>query len=137
MPKVFEERLTAITQTTFGIGALVSVVYVFASLAQLLIGVLIDRYPLKVVFIAIVALQAPVIYLAGFAENFVMFFVAIGMMFVVFGQIPGLELVQPTAIVIVGGVVASTLVTLFVIPALYLVVGSGADRQSDLGLADA
>ncbi len=56
---------------------------------------------------------------------------------VVFGQIPGLEIVQPTAIVIVGGVVASTLVTLFVIPALYLVIGSGADREPDLGLAGA
>ncbi len=56
---------------------------------------------------------------------------------VVFGQIPGLEFVQPTAIVIMGGVVTSTLVTLFVIPALYLVFGSGADRQPDLGLADA
>ncbi len=56
---------------------------------------------------------------------------------VVLGQIPGLEFVQPTAIVIIGGVVASTLVTLFVIPALYLVVGSGADRQPNLGLAGA
>ncbi|MCZ6664956.1 MAG: efflux RND transporter permease subunit, partial [Gammaproteobacteria bacterium] len=56
---------------------------------------------------------------------------------VVFGQVPGLEIVQPTAIVIIGGVVASTLVTLLVIPALYLVIGSGADRQPDLGLAGA
>ena len=88
MPKVFEERLTAITQTTFGIGALVSVVYVFASLAQILIGLMIDRFPLKTVFIGIVALQAPFIYAAGFAENYMMFILAIGMMFVVFGQIP-------------------------------------------------
>jgi Cu/Ag efflux pump CusA len=56
---------------------------------------------------------------------------------VALGQIAGLEIVQPTAIVIVGGVVASTLVTLFVIPALYLVVGSGVDRQADIGLAEA
>jgi CzcA family heavy metal efflux pump len=56
---------------------------------------------------------------------------------VALGQIAGLEIVQPTAIVIVGGVVASTLITLFVIPALYLVVGSGANRQADLDLADA
>jgi CzcA family heavy metal efflux pump len=54
---------------------------------------------------------------------------------VVFGQIPGLEILQPTAIVILGGLVASTLVTLFVMPALYLVIGSGAERQHDLGLA--
>ena len=56
---------------------------------------------------------------------------------VVFGQIRGFEIVQPTAIVIIGGLVASTLVTLFVIPALYLVIGSGAERQPDLGLTGA
>jgi Cu/Ag efflux pump CusA len=52
----------------------------------------------------------------------------------ILGRIPGLEIIQPTAIVIVGGLVASTLFTLFVMPALYLVIGSGTDRQSDLGL---
>ena len=55
----------------------------------------------------------------------------------VLGQIPGLEIVQPTAIVIIAGVIASTLITLFVIPALYLLLGAKADRQQDLGLADA
>jgi CzcA family heavy metal efflux pump len=55
----------------------------------------------------------------------------------VFGLIPGLEIVQPTAIVIIGGLVASTLIALFVLPALYLVVGSRADRQLDLGLTSA
>ena len=54
---------------------------------------------------------------------------------VVLGRIPGLEIVQPTAIVILGGLVASTLFTLFVIPALYLVIGAGAERQNNLGLA--
>jgi len=55
---------------------------------------------------------------------------------VVFGQIPGLEIVRPTAIVILGGLVASTLFTLFVMPALYLLIRSGAERQTDLGLED-
>jgi Cu/Ag efflux pump CusA len=53
---------------------------------------------------------------------------------VVFGQIAGLEIVRPTAIVILGGLVASTLFTLFVIPALYLVFGGGAESQVDDGL---
>ena len=53
---------------------------------------------------------------------------------VVFGSIPGLEIVRPTAIVIIGGIVASTLVTLLVVPALYLVIGSKAKREPDLGL---
>src|SRR5262245_2874014 len=43
----------------------------------------------------------------------------------VFGRVPGLEIVQPTALVIIGGLVASTLVTLFVMPALYHAVGAG------------
>jgi CzcA family heavy metal efflux pump len=51
------------------------------------------------------------------------------------GRNPGLEIVQPTALVIIGGVVASALVTLFLLPALYLVLGAGAARQADLGLA--
>jgi Cu/Ag efflux pump CusA len=40
--------------------------------------------------------------------------------FAVRGDIPGLEIVHPLAIVMLGGLVASTLVTLFVVPALYL-----------------
>jgi CzcA family heavy metal efflux pump len=56
---------------------------------------------------------------------------------VVFGQVPGLEIALPTAIVIIGGLVASTLYTLLVIPALFLVFGAGAVRQADLGLASA
>jgi len=56
---------------------------------------------------------------------------------VVFGLIPGLEIVRPTATVIIGGLLASTLLTMFVIPALYLTIGSKANRQSDIGLAEA
>ena len=56
---------------------------------------------------------------------------------VVFGQIPGLEIVHSTAIVIMGGIVASTLFTLFVLPALYLFAGAGSGCAIDLGLEDA
>ena len=50
---------------------------------------------------------------------------------VIFGRIPGLEIVQPTSIVIIGGLLTSTLFTLFVIPPLYLVFGGGAESQED------
>ncbi|MFZ2652665.1 MAG: efflux RND transporter permease subunit [Burkholderiaceae bacterium] len=56
---------------------------------------------------------------------------------IVFGRVPGLEIVGPTAIVILGGVVASTLFTLFVLPALYSQVRARAPRQPDLRLAAA
>ena len=51
------------------------------------------------------------------------------------GQIPGLEIVQPTAIVMIGGLIASTLMTLFVMPALYLAAGAPEERERGLGLA--
>ncbi|MES2757780.1 MAG: efflux RND transporter permease subunit [Pseudomonadota bacterium] len=53
-----------------------------------------------------------------------------------FGWRPGLEIIQPMVYVIIGGLVAATLVTLFVIPALYLAVAGGAARHGDLDLAD-
>ena len=43
---------------------------------------------------------------------------------VVLGGIPGHELVHPLAVVILGGLVTSTLVSLFVLPALYVRFGS-------------
>jgi CzcA family heavy metal efflux pump len=50
------------------------------------------------------------------------------------GWIPGLEIARQAAIVIAGGLAASTLVTLFVIPALWLAVGPGQERPDELAL---
>lgn len=88
MPKVFDERLSALVTTTLGIGILVSLVYAFAALAQLCVGYWIDRHPLKSAFVPIVALQVPLLLAAGASENWAMLLVALGMMFFVFGQIP-------------------------------------------------
>jgi Cu/Ag efflux pump CusA len=43
--------------------------------------------------------------------------------FVIAGARPGLEVVHPMAVVILGGLVTSTLLVLFVLPALYLRFG--------------
>jgi len=43
----------------------------------------------------------------------------IALTFVVIGSVPGQELVHPLAIVVLGGVIAGTISTLFVVPALY------------------
>ncbi len=87
MPKVFAERLTVV-DTTLGIGALVALVYVFAAVAQLVVGHLIDRYSLKVVLLAVTGLQVPLLWLAGASQDAAMLIVAFFMMFFVFGQIP-------------------------------------------------
>jgi Cu/Ag efflux pump CusA len=49
-----------------------------------------------------------------------------------FGSVAGLELVNPMAMVILGGLVTSTLYTLVGVPALYLMFG--AAREPELGL---
>ncbi|MBI2295889.1 MAG: MFS transporter [Betaproteobacteria bacterium] len=88
MPKVFDERLTALTETTLGIGVLVSLVYTFAAMAQLVVGHFLDRGSIKQVFVPVVALQAPLLLAAGSVENYAMLTVALAMMFFIFGQIP-------------------------------------------------
>jgi predicted exporter len=43
---------------------------------------------------------------------------------------PGLEIVHPMAVVILGGLVTATLLSLFVLPALYLRFGGRAAKLS-------
>lgn len=46
---------------------------------------------------------------------------------VVFGSIPGLEIIYPMAIVVLGGLVTSLLLNLFVIPSIYLHFGTSPE----------
>jgi CzcA family heavy metal efflux pump len=48
------------------------------------------------------------------------------------GDIPGQEIEYPMAVVILGGLVTSTLLNLFVVPALYLRLGSESGLDSEL-----
>jgi CzcA family heavy metal efflux pump len=52
------------------------------------------------------------------------------------GQIAGLEIVHPMAIVILGGLVSTTLLTLFVVPVLYQRFGSHSDPDLSLVFAE-
>jgi CzcA family heavy metal efflux pump len=49
--------------------------------------------------------------------------------FVIMGNAAGLEIVHPMAIVILGGLITSTLLSLFMLPALYLRFGAGAQPE--------
>jgi CzcA family heavy metal efflux pump len=52
--------------------------------------------------------------------------------FVLLGNVPGHEMVRPIAIVVIGGLITSTWLNLFAMPALYL--RFGASREADLVL---
>jgi Cu/Ag efflux pump CusA len=48
------------------------------------------------------------------------------------GNIAGLEIVRPMAIIVLGGLVTSTLLDLFVLPVLYLRYGANRERDIEL-----
>ena len=48
------------------------------------------------------------------------------------GDIPGLEIIRPMAIVVLGGLVTTTLLDLFVLPALYLRYGASREQELDI-----
>ena len=54
---------------------------------------------------------------------------------VVYGNLPGHEIEYPMAVVILGGLVTSTLLNLFIVPALYLRFGKGTAVAAEQSLA--
>jgi MFS family permease len=88
MPKVFDERLQALTQTNFGIGLLVAIVYTVAAFAQVAMGALIDRFELKRLLVGVALAQIPLLALAANTQGWAMLGAAVLMMLAVFGQIP-------------------------------------------------
>ncbi|HTQ76516.1 MAG TPA: MFS transporter [Burkholderiales bacterium] len=88
MPKVFDERLRALTHTNVGVGALVAVVYAVAAFAQVVMGTLIDRFDLRRLLVGVALAQIPMLWLAANLQGWAMLGVALLMMLAVFGQIP-------------------------------------------------
>jgi MFS family permease len=88
MPKVFDERLRDLTQTSLGIGALVALVYSVAAFAQVAMGALIDRFEVRRLMIGVSLVQIPLLAAAASVEGWAMLAAALLMMLAVFGQIP-------------------------------------------------
>jgi MFS family permease len=86
--QLLQERMRGIVQDPATLGALLAVVYAVASLAQLVVGKLIDRYPLKRIYLSVVVLQAPLFALAALSEGWAAYVVVLGFMILIFGAIP-------------------------------------------------
>jgi MFS family permease len=63
-------------------------VFTAASLTQLLVGHLIDRYPIKTIYMPILLAQIPLFVLAAYSEGWMLVFVTTLFMVFVFGAIP-------------------------------------------------
>ena len=86
--QLMTERLRGLVDDPATLGVLLAVVYTIASFAQLVVGKLIDRYPLKRVYLPIVAAQVPLFLLAAQAQGWGLYVAALGFMIFVFGAIP-------------------------------------------------
>ena len=88
LPKVFDERLPGLVSSMTGTGAWVTVVLAVAGFSQIVVGYMIDRYPFKMVFLGVLAVEAPLHYLAATAVDWGMLGTALPLMLLVFGSIP-------------------------------------------------
>ena len=86
--ELLRERFGDIVHDPALLGLLLALVYVFGSFAQIAVGSLIDRVPLKWLYFAIVAFQVPLFALAATARGWPFYLLMIGFMIVVFGAIP-------------------------------------------------
>ena len=89
--QLLAERLRGLVDNPATLGVLLAVVYAIASLAQLVVGKLIDRYPLKYVYLPIVAAQIPLFALAAHSEGWALYALMLLFMVVVFGAIPFID----------------------------------------------
>lgn len=70
------------------LGALLAAVYALASLAQIVVGRLIDRLPLKRLYLTIALAQVPLLALAAVAHGWWVYAALAGAMMLIFGAIP-------------------------------------------------
>jgi MFS family permease len=86
--ELLRERISAIASDPAALGLLLAGVYAIASVAQVVVGQLIDRFPVKRVFLPIVAAQVVCFVFAANAQGWVFYVFAVAYMTFVFGAIP-------------------------------------------------
>ncbi|WP_263144066.1 MFS transporter [Pseudomonas sp. RIT-PI-AD] len=86
-PKLFQERLHDLLGSPETLGLVVSLAYAFGAVAQLLVGRLLDRFSLKLPFVALTLCQAPLLVGLAYAEGASVIPLGAAFMFAVFGQV--------------------------------------------------
>ncbi len=86
--QLMNERMRGLVDDPPTLGALLAAVYTVASLAQLIVGRLLDRLPLKPLYIGILLAQVPLLALAAHAQGWWIFVALVATMALIFGAIP-------------------------------------------------
>ncbi|HEX7888937.1 MAG TPA: MFS transporter [Ramlibacter sp.] len=86
--ELLTDRLRSILQDPARIGVLLAMTYAAASVTQLLVGHLIDRMPLKTLYLGIVGAQAVLLALAAISDGWTFYVLQFLFMAAIFGAIP-------------------------------------------------
>ena len=88
LPKIFDERLSGIAGSATMVGQLAFVVFAIASLAQLVVGSLLDRLGPRLVFMGVAGIQVVFFAVMPGLKDWWALAIALGFMLGAFGQIP-------------------------------------------------
>jgi len=88
LPKVFEERLGGIAPSATMVGSLAFLVFAIASIAQIVVGRMLDRHGPRIVFCVVAAIQIVFFSVMPGLTDWGALVVALGFMLGAFGQIP-------------------------------------------------
>lgn len=88
LPKMFKVRLEGLDFSAVEVSQLVALVYVVGAMAQILVGILLDRFPLRTILMSVAGFQIPCLLLVSQLSEWSLVVMASAMMFTVFGAIP-------------------------------------------------
>ena len=86
--RLLAERLQGIVDDPAQLGMLLAAVYAVASLAQLIVGRLIDRVSIRRLYLCVVGCQVPLLALAAYTTGWPLYLLLLAVMIFIFGAIP-------------------------------------------------
>jgi MFS family permease len=89
--QLLAERMRGVVDDPAALGALLALVYALASFAQLVVGRLIDHFPVKQVYLPVVAAQVPLFLLASQTSGWWLYLAVALFMVFVFGAVPFID----------------------------------------------
>ncbi|HEU0203908.1 MAG TPA: MFS transporter, partial [Burkholderiaceae bacterium] len=89
--QLLAQRFRGVIEDPALLGTLLAVVYAIASLAQVIVGRLVDRFAIKPFFFVIALAQIPSLALAAYTQGWWLFVCLVSVMVFIFGAIPFID----------------------------------------------